>query len=103
MPDKIYVNMTDRFMSGWGKAKNGSSFLCIECSTMEAAQAFEKAAYQRSEMKRIALSDKPRRRAGCHTSIKSEIDMGGPWLAFMPVSEKERLTKTWEKATRENA
>lgn len=77
----IYVNMTDKFMSGWGRASGGHSFLCIACETWAQAAAIHKAALERPEMRRVAIASKPRRRHGSHTSIKAFSEMGGPWLA----------------------
>lgn len=79
----FYVNMNDGFMSGWGKASRGRSILVIECDTLAQAEAIEQAALRRSEMRRVAIADKPRRgRAGDHISRKRFADMGGPWLAY---------------------
>ena len=81
----FYVNMVDKFMSGWGKAKNGRSILVIECDTLEEAEAIEKAAWHRSEMKYISISSTPRRtRTGDHVAMKTIDELGGPWLRYMP-------------------
>lgn len=89
----IFVNMTDRFMSGWGLAR-GRSHLCIECDTIEQAEAVERAARDRGEMKRIAIASKPRRaRPGDHVSVKSFADMGGPWLRYWPGARPKAATK----------
>ena len=78
----VYVNMTDRFMSGWGLAPR-RSHLCIRCETYAQAKAIERAARDRSEMRRISIADRPRRaRAGDHVSVKAFADMGGPWLRY---------------------
>ena len=82
MSAKIYVNMTDRFMSGWGYAKGGHSYLCVQCENHSQAQAILKAAEDRPEMKYCAIASRPRRSAGSHTSIKRFSEMGGPWLAY---------------------
>lgn len=75
----MYVNMTDKFMSGWGLAHNGNSYYCIQCDTYEQAHAVMKAAEERSEMKRIAISDLPRRSSGSHTSVKLLHECSGFW------------------------
>jgi hypothetical protein len=77
----IYVNMTDKFMSGWGRARGGHSFLCVACENWSQAVAIHKAALERPEMRRVAIALRPRRRKGSHTSIKAFSDMGGCWLA----------------------
>ena len=78
-----YVNMTDKFMSGWGEARGGASYLCVECETLEQAKAIEMAARKRPEMIRVMIADRPRRRSGSHTSVKPFSKMGGPWLDFV--------------------
>ena len=79
----FYVNMTDKFMSGWGLAPH-KSYLSVACDTLEQAQAVEKAARLRPEMRYVTIASRPRRGgAGCHTSIKAFADLGGPWLAFV--------------------
>lgn len=78
----FYVNMTDRFMSGWGLAPR-RSYLCIACETLEQAEAIERAAKDRSEMRYVTIAAKPRRgRAGDHVSVKDFAEMGGPWLRY---------------------
>lgn len=84
-----YVNMTDSFMSGWGKAGGGKSYLSIMCDNYEQAEAIAKAAEDRSEMKHVAVANEPRRGAGSHTSVKHAADLGGPWLKYM--SPEQRL------------
>lgn len=66
---RYFVNVTDKAMSGWGKAPD-RSFYCIACPDMETAQEVESRCDQREEFKRVAIADKPRRGgAGCHQSI----------------------------------
>ena len=80
-----YVNMNDSFMSGWGGAARGRSILCIRCETWADARRIERAAEERSEMRRIAISENPRRgRPGDHISVKRACDLGGPWLRHFP-------------------
>ncbi|MCA3186964.1 MAG: hypothetical protein INH13_25765 [Cupriavidus sp.] len=83
---KLYVNMVDRFMSGWGGAAGGVSRYSIECDTSEQARAIEKAAHARSEMKHISVCLAPprKRRAGDHVRVIHVSEVGGPWLAYMP-------------------
>jgi hypothetical protein len=79
----IYVNMTDKFLSGWGLAGGGRSYLCIACETLEQAKAIERAAHDRPEMIRITMSSKPRRaRSSDHVSIRSFAEMGGSWRTY---------------------
>jgi hypothetical protein len=52
---KIYVSMTDKFMSGWGKAEKKTNKFIIICDTMEQAETIERNAQKRSEMKYINI------------------------------------------------
>jgi len=55
-----YVTMTDKFMSGWGYARNKINKLVISCETMEQAQTVYNNACNRPEMKYINIrSSKP--------------------------------------------
>lgn len=80
---KIYVRMTDKLMSGWGESRNMINVYVIACDTWEQAEAIERAAHKRSEMKRIAVClHKPANRPGVLYSHRDFADMGGPWLEF---------------------
>ena len=55
-----YVTMTDKFMSGWGQARNRTNKLVISCNTMAEAIIVEENAHHRTEMKHINIrSTKP--------------------------------------------
>lgn len=57
---KWYVTMTDKFMSGWGMAKNKTNKFVVECDNFEKAEIIEKNAKKRSEMIYINItSQKP--------------------------------------------
>ena len=58
MDKKYYVTMTDKFMSGWGMAKNKINKLVIVCNTYEEAKVVAENARNRSEMKYINITDK---------------------------------------------
>jgi len=59
--DKIYVSMTDKFMSGWGQAQGRINKLVIECDNMREAEIVEQNAQNRTEMKYINICmTKPR-------------------------------------------
>jgi hypothetical protein len=77
----IYVNMTDKAMSGWGEARGGFSYYCVACDTWDQAEAIEKAAHDRKEMIRIATSDKPRYGHG-HTRIRHFDELGDVWKGY---------------------
>lgn len=77
----IYVRMTDKFMSGWGPARDKTNVLVISCATWEQAEQIAKAAKRRKEMKRVDIClNKPKNRPGILYSYKTFEDMGGPWL-----------------------
>ena len=79
----LYVRMTDKFMSGWGMARNANNVLVIACDTWKQADAVEKAANERHEMRRVNIvSNKPKARAGVVYSWKTFSDLGGPWLKY---------------------
>ena len=77
----IYVNMTDKFMSGWGKANNQPAHLSILCDNWEQAEAIEKAAHERPEMVRVATSYQPRRSDG-YLTVKKFDEMGAIWKIY---------------------
>lgn len=55
---KLYVTMTDKFMSGWGRARGLINKLVIECDTLEQAETIERNAQKRDEMKSIRIVDR---------------------------------------------
>ncbi len=50
-----YVTMTDKFMSGWGKAKGLINKLILSCETYDEALIAAQNAKNRSEMKYINI------------------------------------------------
>ncbi len=66
---KYFVNATDRFMSGWGKAEGGNSYFCIAVADHAQAMAAMEWLDGREEMKCVRDSLRPRRAKGSHTSI----------------------------------
>lgn len=93
-----YVNMIDSFLSGWGLAQGGKSIYCVECDTQEQADAIERAASYRPEMKYVAQANTPRRARSerDHVDIAHVSTLGGPWLEFMPqaMAKRKRLKLT---------
>ena len=80
---KIYVRMTDKFMSGWGMAEGKQNVVVVECDTWEQAEAIERAANKRSEMRRVQCClGKPKNRSGVLYSHKQFRDLSGSWLEF---------------------
>jgi hypothetical protein len=77
---KFWVTMTDKFMSGWGKAANKTNKLVIECDTYQQAEIIERNARKRSEMKFVNIcSNKPRYGSNVLVSPKHYNDMGEIW------------------------
>ena len=56
MTAKYYVTMTDRFMSGWGKADGKTNKLVISCHTWEEAETVARNASRRHEMKYVNIT-----------------------------------------------
>lgn len=52
---KYYVTMTDKFMSGWGKAEGKINKYIVECDNIDQACIIERNAHKRSEMKYINI------------------------------------------------
>jgi len=52
---KYYVVMTDKFMSGWGMAKDKINKLVIECDSWDDALTVKANAKDRAEMKYINI------------------------------------------------
>ena len=79
-----YVTMTDKFMSGWGKAVGRENKYVVECETAEQAEAIERAAQDRPEMQRIkTVTRKPNYDESLYlTSWTTFANMGGPWLEY---------------------
>lgn len=77
---KIYVTMTDKFLSGWGMAQNKTNKFIVECENWEQAQTIERNAHRRSEMKYINICiNKPRYGANVLESWKTFDELGGMW------------------------
>lgn len=58
MDKKYYVTMTDKFLSGWGKAENKINKLIFICDSYEDAQIVSNNAKNRSDMKYINITTK---------------------------------------------
>lgn len=56
--NKLYVTMTDTFLSGWGEAENRISKYVIECETYEEAQTVYNNAKARTDMKDVSIAYK---------------------------------------------
>jgi hypothetical protein len=76
-----YVTMTDKFMSGWGKAEGKINKYVIRCATYQDAETIERNAHRRPEMKHINILGKlpyysPERYL---LSLETFEDMGVIW------------------------
>lgn len=56
MEKKIYVTMTDKFMSGWGRAEGKINKLIFECDNFEEAERVADNAEKRGDMKYINIA-----------------------------------------------
>ena len=80
MTKKIYVTMTDSFMSGWGLARGKSNKLIIECETSEQVHTVYRNAVNRSEMKYVNIrNSKPRYGSNVFESWKTFDELGDIW------------------------
>jgi hypothetical protein len=83
MSGKIYVRMSDRFMSGWGACVGKRNVLVIVCDDWRQAEAIRRAAVDRPDMQRVAIvGGMPRARRGVLYSVKPFADMLGPWREY---------------------
>ena len=58
MKNKIYVSMTDTFMSGWGLSEGKINKLIFECDNYEEVMIVLNNAKNRKEMKYIKVHEK---------------------------------------------
>ena len=52
---KFWVSMTDKFMSGWGGARDKTNKYIVECENYNQAEALKKAAEDRPEMIKLRI------------------------------------------------
>ena len=77
---KYYVTMTDKFMSGWGRASGVTNKYIIECDSYKQAEQLEAHALTRSEMKYVNIrTTKPHYGRGYLETWKTYAEMGGCW------------------------
>ena len=80
----FYVTMTDKFMSGWGMAKDKINKMIVECETLEQAEQIEAAANDRSEMCDIDIyTERPEFGDDVIESFKTWNDLGPIWKGEM--------------------
>jgi hypothetical protein len=78
---KYYVTMTDKFLSGWGRAEGKINKMIVVCDTYEQAETIERNASQRPEMKYINITDKKPyyNTSRYHVSWKEYSKLGAIW------------------------
>ena len=70
-----YVTMTDRFMSGWGKAEGKTNKLVFVCESRDEAAHIERYARARGDMTYINIrSTKPCYGSRYYTQFKTAAD-----------------------------
>ncbi len=74
---KYWVSMTDKFMSGWGRAEGQINKLVIECDTYDEAEKVYNNVIKRSEMKYVNICmNKPRYNSNYYlTSYRTKVDV----------------------------
>jgi hypothetical protein len=76
----VYVRMTDKFMSGWGKAEGKVNVFVVICDDMEQAETIERNANARKEMKRVMIClNKPKARRGVYYSWRHWDQLADGW------------------------
>ena len=80
--EKVYVVMTDKFMSGWGRAEGKINKFVVECNTMKEAEIIERNAKKRPEMKYVNITKKVPYYSATRYLVSERTfeDMHGPWL-----------------------
>lgn len=75
-----WVTMTDKFLSGWGRAEGKTNKLIIECDTYEQAETILRNAKMRSEMKYVNLcTSKPKYGNNVFESWRHFNELGAIW------------------------
>ena len=81
LPGPYYVWMTDKFFSGWGRARGKLNKYVVKCDTLEQAECVFKNAEMRSEMRNVNYGRKlpyfsPSK---YHVSLKTWDQLGYAW------------------------
>jgi len=78
---KYYVTMTDKFLSGWGRAEGKINKFVIEVPTLNHAEVIKKNAMGRTDMKNInILARKPSyNRRRYFVSNRTYGELGDAW------------------------
>jgi len=76
----FYVLCNDRFMSGWGRARDKINTIVLPCRDFEQAERVERYARSRGDQSRVRIvRHKPRLRAGVVYSLLTE-DNASAWF-----------------------
>ena len=77
---KLYVTMTDKFMSGWGHAREMINKYIVICDNWNDAEIIEKNARKRPEMKYININiTKPKKKPGYLLTFENFSELGEIW------------------------
>jgi hypothetical protein len=77
---KVFVSMNDKFLSGWGPAKNKINKFVIECENWEEAERVERNARKMREMKFVNVSRHfPAIKSNHYLSTMKYEDLGEIW------------------------
>lgn len=79
----FFVTMTDKFLSGWGRAEGKINKFVVSCDTYEQAETIERNAHKREEMKYINITTKKPSYPSSRyvTSWRTYNDLGAIWKA----------------------
>ena len=78
--NKVYVTMTDRFMSGWGMSEGKTTKYIVICDSRAEAEIIERNAKKRREMKYINIRfTKPRYSSGYLMLFRNFNELGKRW------------------------
>jgi hypothetical protein len=88
---RFYVLSNDRFMSGWGKARNMINTIVLPCRSYEEAEAVARYAKSREEQYRVRIvSRKPTLRRGVLYSVVEKPDDYSLWYSLSPDFRQQR-------------
>jgi hypothetical protein len=78
---KLFVTMTDKFMSGWGLAAGKTNKYVVECDNGEQAETIMRNALKRPEMKHVSIrTSRPNYNAkNVLASFVTFNDLGDVW------------------------
>lgn len=76
---KVYVTMTDTFMSGWGPAEGKVNKFIVECENYDQANIILRNAKKREEMRHVYINTRKPKFRGALESWRHFDDLGGVW------------------------